>query len=75
MRRLQKAKATGGKPMALKTTHNATLKGTRQYQELQGLSTGRCPAQPAPTWTRPPGADAADLLERCLRAWTLRRRS
>lgn len=37
--------------------------------ELQGMRTDRNPCQPAPVYERPPGANAADELERLLRGW------
>ena len=75
MSRLYKTKATGGQPMAFKTTHDTKSKRTGGRAENQGLLPQRCAVQSPPTWTRPPGADAADALDRCLRKWTLRRRS
>lgn len=67
MSRPQKTKATGGQPMAFKTTHDTKSKRTEVEPELQ---TSRRSGQASlPTWTRPPGADAADDLAAALRKW------
>lgn len=47
-----------------------TAKRTGGRPEVQGNRTGRNACQPAPTWPRPAGADAADELLRALASWT-----
>ena len=69
MRRPTKRKADAG----ASADRGSALQGNPNRRghrgENQGLATQRAASQPAPTWPRPAGSDAADELQHALRQW------
>jgi hypothetical protein len=68
----RKRRADASPPATRQSTLQGNRKPTGGRPELQGNRTGRNPSQPAPTWRRPCGSNAADSLERAMRRWGLR---